>query len=53
MEWPSKQERERRESICRRCEYSKVKEGSSKERCGKCGCVLSGRILIGCPDKRF
>jgi hypothetical protein len=53
MEWLFKQERERREGICRQCEYLKIEEGSPKERCGKCGCVLSVRILIGCPDKRF
>ena len=46
-------EQERRKVICQQCEYRKVLENSTKERCGKCGCTISGRVLVGCPDHRF
>lgn len=46
-------EQERRKVICQQCEYRKVLENSTKERCGKCGCTISGRVLVGCPDYRF
>jgi len=49
------EERARRRAICETCQHKKLTYilKVPVERCGVCGCTLRGRILTGCPVKRF
>lgn len=49
------EERQRRKAICHGCEHRLETRIATVliERCGQCGCILQGRITIGCPMKKF
>ena len=48
-------EKIRRHTICKECTHYRIAPfiGVMLEHCGKCGCLLRSRVMIGCPLKKF